>query len=1442
MKKRNLSIYFYFLCGFASLISAQAGRSQTSDVKPPEIRGSVIYSDKIEGTNTKAHATGMYSISPKGEFSLLLPKVESNGGGLLLDGLYYSGKKGAGAGGQNVTYTVYDPLTWKTVGSKFTLPMNFIATDLAFDLSTGKVFGCFMTGQNSFELGTVNFDKQRRTKIADLGARWFAALGVSADGILYGIDNKGYLYKINKNTGDLKSIGFTGYEYKNTSGGAFDPVSGKFYCSFNPPDQSGFVCEVDLTTGKGVKVHDFQYNDELVGLYIPAPSPFAKAPGKAADIVLSFPKGSMSGSVSFTLPSLLADSTQASGTLNYIVTANGKTVADGVSAYGAKITKNITLEQKGDYRFRVICSNTAGKGEFSQAKMFVGKDAPEIPRNVTASFSEGKFTVKWDDVINSFNDGYIDPSQVRYKVIRMPEGKVVASDLSATEFSDNLGIPEYFEKYYYKVTASYEELESPAGESPKTPLGNIHAPWKETFDKEDGLLGFTILDADKDKKTFTYFASQKNLRAIANTTKPKDDWVFTPPVFLEKNKSYRFSFEAKCQTAKYKEKVEAKIGRLPDVKAMTGSIVDTTELNTVTPLEFGDYFTISETGVYYIGIHACSDMKQSNLYIDTFSLEKGKDSNTPGAPTEMKAVPDFNGGDSCRISFKAPAFTSIGDELNRIDKIELMRDSIVLTTFYNPEPGILLGFTDNNVSLGRHSYTATAFNNVGPGIPATVSAMIGVNVSAEPLDLKVTDDAGKVKLEWKAPDKDVDGNPMNPDFITYMVTLTEGSATDTVFTGLKTTQTEFTPVKTGEQKYIEFKVQAVTLAGTSAPASSGMMAIGSPYRIPYYESFAETKYTTAIMTDVTNGAVWRYYRNGTLANVNSPDVDNGYADLQGVRLGDDGSLYLGKIDLKDTKKPQLSFRTFNCSGKGIDENEIEVFVDAGSGWESLGNTTVNKAAGTVSAGWCKISRSLEKYVGKVVRIKFTGRTENYPNTMLDCISVSESADDNIALRGLNLPIACDPSENFEISLVYENTGTKQAAGYVMELYHNGKLSQRIAGPTIESGKFAIAKFTSKLSPVDGADHEYYMKVNFDADSFAGDNVSEKKSLKLRIKSYPEVSALSGKEETGKGIRLNWMAPDCDVAGETVTEDFELWDSWTHNVGDWSFVDGDNTPVGGLGGYPTPLKEKTLQSFYVFDFNYWTVNKNKTFKSYSGHKHLANMYCWNDSPVNDWMISPELSGKAQKVSFMARRYATAYLETFEFLTSASDNPVDTAAFKRMDRVSPEKEWTKYEYDIPAGTKYFAIRCLTQGGMMLFVDDVTYNPGYSNLKFTGYNIYRDGKLLTASPVSATEFYDNEAPQGEHIYSVTAVYASGESGAQNVIVKGSGVELIENDPELVIKSCNGYLDIFGIGGNNISIYNASGIAVGHFRNKDSLHLELTAGVYLVCTGSRTHKVLVK
>ena len=57
--------------------------------------------------------------------------------------------------------------------------------------------------------------------------------------------------------------------------------------------------------------------------------------------------------------------------------------------------------------------------------------------------------------------------------------------------------------------------------------------------------------------------------------------------------------------------------------------------------------------------------------------------------------------------------------------------------------------------------------------------------------------------------------------------------------------------------------------------------------------------------------------------------------------------------------------------------------------------------------------------------------------------------------------------------------------------------------------------------------------------------------------------------------------------------------------------------------------------------------------------------------------------------------------------------------------------------------------------------------------GYNVYRDNQLITPSPIVATTFTDEGVVAGTHIYSVTAVYESGESGQSGpvqVVIDGT------------------------------------------------------------------------
>ena len=66
------------------------------------------------------------------------------------------------------------------------------------------------------------------------------------------------------------------------------------------------------------------------------------------------------------------------------------------------------------------------------------------------------------------------------------------------------------------------------------------------------------------------------------------------------------------------------------------------------------------------------------------------------------------------------------------------------------------------------------------------------------------------------------------------------------------------------------------------------------------------------------------------------------------------------------------------------------------------------------------------------------------------------------------------------------------------------------------------------------------------------------------------------------------------------------------------------------------------------------------------------------------------------------------------------------------------------------------------MMLQLDDITYIKG--GLSAESYNIYRDKELIATVAAPTTKYTDTTAPEGKHIYNVTAIYSDGESALSN------------------------------------------------------------------------------
>ena len=160
--------------------------------------------------------------------------------------------------------------------------------------------------------------------------------------------------------------------------------------------------------------------------------------------------------------------------------------------------------------------------------------------------------------------------------------------------------------------------------------------------------------------------------------------------------------------------------------------------------------------------------------------------------------------------------------------------------------------------------------------------------------------------------------------------------------------------------------------------------------------------------------------------------------------------------------------------------------------------------------------------------------------------------------------------------------------------------------------------------------------------------------------------------------------------------------------------------------------------------------------------------------SDWLISPELSGKEQTISFYAKVFSGIGFDEVDVYYSTTGRMIADFTNKIETVTNIPGSFTEYRYDLPEGAKYFAIRCCTPyNGGILLIDDITYEG--KPLTLTGYNIYRDGKLVGNVDANTTSFTDDAVGAK---YNVTAVYEEGESGYSNDYIPDSSIESVSAD----------------------------------------------------------------
>lgn len=982
-------------------------------------------------------------------------------------------------------------------------------------------------------------------------------------------------------------------------------------------------------------------------------------------------------------------------------------------------------------------------------------------------------------------------------------------------------------------------------------------------------LGFTVLDVTGDNVTWEGRSSSVTFRTLDGKSlespinyypatieeSDMDDWLFTPSIEFETGKTYKARFiMAKYLFAEHPDMFEIKMGSDNTVDAMTISLVEKTTLpeaggNTLWTYEAE--ISVSTTGDYYIGIHA-TGQSVGDLGIAELTIEQGVGQTTPEAVTDLKVTPDPTGAKSALIEFTTPSKAKDGSDLESLTKVEILRNQSVVHTIEDPAVNTKQQWTDDNIAInGTYGYSVIAYSDNGPGdISETVTAFIGVNkpASASHVVAIYNGDARSARITWEAPTTDKDGNYINPQLISYDVTrhvLYEESSTKTTIAenvkelSIEDRLPDDDPDKPASlQKFYVYEVIAKTSEGASDAVGAMQLPMGPANKMPYAESF-ENGHPSGLFSSYQEGEISAYWsQSRSYDDIESVDGDYGLEYLNG-QMGGESSAMLGLVDLSDCESPTLSFYTWNQTDCYPEDNTFQVIITATDGTSKAFDEY------TPANGWEKKIFLLDEFKGKTVFARLLGRKKNNVSTIiLDNIAFSNIFPYDLKITEVNAPAEIKTDQEFELTAQIVNFGIETIPSFSVELLRNGEKVNEATYENLEAGVYQDIVFKETLNVSSPNEVEYSFVIVYEADQDPSNNTASAK-VEVIKPSYPTVTDLTGTLEGGT-VTLTWGEPDTSNAQPyPFTETFDGYDSWTTGVGEWIFVDLDKAEIAGFQGITMPgIDNYSQQSWWVFD-NAYEGFDNGSFSTLSGSKFLASMVSGVRSEGrtvqnDDWAISPELFGGAQTVTVNARSYDAIDLETFEILYSeGSTNPDDFISLKTFTDIS--NEWNAYEIELPNGARRFAIRNISDGKLLLMIDDVTFTPKGDPASFSinGYNVYRDGVKLNDLLIEENTYVDLDAGDGNHDYTVTVQYAVGESLFSNVYNPTvSGVEAIDL-AQTVIYGGDGFIyikdsqeqpaTIFSIDGRIIAVSTESAIPV-------------SSGIYLVKIGNIVRKVNVR
>ncbi len=993
------------------------------------------------------------------------------------------------------------------------------------------------------------------------------------------------------------------------------------------------------------------------------------------------------------------------------------------------------------------------------------------------------------------------------------------------------------------------------GEGEKTSaqafVGVYTAPYSETFDVESSMEVFSFLNLNSTTSDWSYYNGGIEATNWMNVV---DDWCFLPAIKLEQETVYEMSFDYVtygCNT------FQLTLGKTtnPEDQTVVYDFPNTAYYSATT---MSANFETDEAGKYYAALNMTTD---NSIYyyhgrFDNFRIEKVASSNAPGSVTNLSLVPGEMGEKSVTLSFNAPEEGYMGGDLDTITKIEVYRSSDLLPSnvFENPSKGEAVTWTDANTAVGYVQYAIVPYNSYGKGKMIIDSVFVGVDHPAAIADLSLKADAANanVTLSWEQPVTE-NGGYINYNDLKYNIYAYDGEAGEFVLyaDSIQDTTLQVSLDVTGDMDIYYFAVSPV-YDDYEAEAIVGHVVLGTPYSVPFDESFADmgvvTWPWTIAATDYAQWTTGNYVSANYGSIIISPqDNDNGLLFFYTQGGYGEGWIEAPKMTLfkKSVAQNVLRFWAYNDPNIVTEYSYLlaEISVD-NEPFQLLGDTIrLNEAL-----GWTQYSYNLDEYRNSnFVTLRFYAYVNSYYEAVIvDNVAVYSVFPEDLAVSqvsGDTIALATDTTF-YNVSVQNVGSNAVDSAAYTVVLYNGEEIlgSQTGKGLLPEETTSFTFEITPDVTEV-GNQWQLTTKVEYSADQVTVNNTSAMLGVTIEALEFPVIDNLSAilVNHTGE---LSWSVPNLNYTLPE-TDGFENYRAFKiDTIGNWKVADLDSQ----LTYYQYGLYFDNAGADMAFQV--WN-STNAGADYYEVYKALTDSQClisWasagvmadDESPVSvkndDWLISPEIK-LGTSLSLWAKQPSTTYgNEEFEIWVSSTTDEV--SAFTKLDSVTlVETNWMYFEYDLPETTRYFAIRHISSA-FALMLDDIAFTPVDAPIyqyQVNGYNVYRDNVKINEAPVSETMYADTLKADGIYTYAVSVVYENGESGLSNAVsveLNTTAVGTINSDAATILGG-KGEISVINLQGNNILIYGLDGKQLADFNVTNSNQsYALPKGVYIAKT----------